>query len=116
MSGSGSTSGSMLVSSLQSTINSQLNQLSSTLSSILGQNPNLASTQALIQSQISLSEFALDSLADELGAAGGSAIDADLDAALATETLELDKLNALFEIQMASSGSGANDNGGGGMV
>ncbi len=91
---------------MQGTIDSQLNRLSQQIRSALGAIPGSEVADTLIQNQIAMSEFVLDSLASELAATGNQPAFAELDATLAQSILRLDELNALEDIGALGSNAG----------
>lgn len=87
-------------------IHGELGTLGDQVSAAVANLPNGEVANTFIQNEIALTEFALDSLANELVAAGSTPEFAALDAALAQNMLRMDELNALFDIGALTSGSG----------
>lgn len=102
-SGSGETQD---ASTLKQAIDTQLSQLSHGITSLLGGSSSTAPAGTLIDSELSQSQVALDALADELVAAGGTAHFAELDAVLAGDIIAVDKLHALRMLDNAGASQG----------
>ncbi len=102
---SGSSGGTTSASGLQAIIDAQIAQLTSNVNAILAQNTSTQLAGVFIDSQLTLTDNQLDELASELVNAGSSQAYASVDANVATNLLNLDLLNALFDLGITNQPS-----------
>jgi hypothetical protein len=83
---------------LQNAIDAQIDQLRGQISSLLAQSPGHEVAGVFIDTELALTGFELDSLAQELTAAGSTPAQAELDSTIATQLLSLDELHAQYDL------------------